>query len=399
MASGSAPSAPALVVLGAGYAGLTVAHEVARRSRGRIPVVLVDRQPVHELRTQLYQVGRLADPTEDPRRWAVPLARVFERTQVECRTGSVEGIDLARHVVQLSEGELPFRSLAICLGSVAAYYGVPGAAENTASVYRLRSAQELAARLKEVARASPSLPGERRPRVVVVGGGSTGTELASEIATTDWAEVSGVAARPMDVTLVTGSLPFLAGLPPKLIQHARTLLRRAGVAVIPGVNAAKVEPGRLHLEDGSVLTADAIVWCAGLEAPPLVRQLPVAHGKGGRIAVEPTLEVPGHAGVFAVGDVVEFKDPRSGLLVPGTAQAALAEARCAARNLVARWEGGDQEPFVYRERGVIVEVGRGRGAASLRHLTLWGRPAALLKSTVERDYARGVERGDPSGLV
>ncbi|EQD68828.1 FAD-dependent pyridine nucleotide-disulfide oxidoreductase, partial [mine drainage metagenome] len=154
--------------------------------------------------------------------------------------------------------------------------------------------------------------------------------------------------------LLTGSLPFLAGFPPTLVEHARRLLRRAGVTVIAGWNVTRVSPGRVELEDGSQFVSDLVAWCAGLEAPPLVRDLAVPHGKGGRIAVAPTLEIPGHPGVFAVGDVAEVRDPESGLLAPGTAQAALAEARSAAENLVARAQGTALAPFRYRERGVVV---------------------------------------------
>ncbi len=160
-----------------------------------------------------------------------------------------------------------------------------------------------------------------------------------------------------------------------------------------------MEEGKIHLEDGSVLAADVIVWCAGLEAPPLVRDLPVPHGRGGRLAVEPTLELPGHPGVFAVGDVMEFRDPSSGMLAPGTAQAAVAEARLAAQNIVARARGESLAPFAYRERGVIVALGIGQGAAALRHVTVWGSPAALLKRAVQREYARSVKRGEPSSLL
>ena len=166
-----------------------------------------------------------------------------------------------------------------------------------------------------------------------------------------------------------------------------------------GFNVTRVEPGRIALDDGSVLACDAAVWCAGLEAPPVVAQLPVPHGKAGRVAVEETLEVPGHPGVFAVGDVVELRDPRTGAFVPSTAQAALSEARTAARNLVARWAGRPMVPFRYRERGVVVALGLGQAAGSVRRVPIWGSPAALLKRIVQRDYAHSVERGEPPALI
>lgn len=397
-ASGATEAGP-VVVLGSGYAGLTVAQEVHRRAKGKIPVVLVDRSPVHVLRTQLYEIDRIAAADGDVRPWAVPLAEVLDSTAVSYRAGTVESIDLTARKVTLDTGELAYRSLAICLGNVPAYYGVPGAEENTHSVYRLSAAQRLGRRLREIEAASPGLKGERRPRVVVVGGGSTGTELAAEIATADWKAVAHPAARSPEVVLLTGALPFLAGLPPRLIEHARELLQDAGVAIIYGWNVVRVEPGRLELDDGTLLVCDAAVWCAGLQAAPLVRDLPVPHGHGGRISVTEHLEIPGFPGSFAVGDVIEYQDRETGLLVPGTAQAALAEAKVAAANIVARWTGAAPIPFRYRERGTIVAVGKGRGAGALGRLTLWGRPAALVKRMVERDYSNAVEKGETSRVL
>ncbi|MCI4343346.1 MAG: FAD-dependent oxidoreductase [Thermoplasmata archaeon] len=394
--SGAGP----VVILGAGYAGLTVAREVARRARGRLPLVLVDRNPVHVLRTELYEIGKIAAAAGDPRPWTVPLAKVLDRTGTTLRQGSVESIDLDRRTVRLDSGEeIRYGFLVIALGSVAAYYGVPGAAENTYNVYRLSGAQRLAAVVRDTERASAGLPGERRPRFVIVGGGSTGTELAAELATTDWEQISGPGARPPDVILVTGALPFLAGFPPKLIVHARELLRRAGVSLVHGVNVSHVDPGKVTLEDGSVLACDAAVWCAGLEAPAVAKTLAVPHGKGGRIAVEPTLALPNHPTVFALGDVAEIRDPSTGLLVPATAQAALAEARTAGRNIVARFEGRVLEPFRFRERGVVVALGLGTAAGTLGRATIWGSPAALLKRLVEREYSRAAEKGQESRLL
>ncbi len=391
---------PPAVVLGAGYAGLTIAHEVYRRSKGTIPVVLIDRNPVHVLRTELYEVGRLASSGDSDAAWVVPLAQVFDRTSVTIRQGIVQSIDLATRTVLLDSGEQRFRSLAICLGSVAAYYGIPGAAEHTHQVYRLSGAKRLAAAIRDIERTSNALPGERCPRFLIVGGGSTGTELAAEIATTDWKAIADPAARPPAVFLLTGSLPFLAGFPPSIIERARKVLARSGVTIIPGLNVTRVEPSRVYLEDGSALASDATVWCAGLEAPHVVRRLPVPHGKGGRIVVEQTLEVPGHTGVFAVGDVADLRDPRTGAQVPATAQAALAGAGTTARNLVARWNDRPLVKFRYEERRVVVALGLGQAAGAVRKVPIWGSPAALLKQIIQRNYAHSIEQGEtPSTLI
>jgi NADH:ubiquinone reductase (H+-translocating) len=391
------PSAP-VVILGAGYAGLMVAHEVARRSRGEIPVVLVDRHPSHVLRTQLYEVGRLA-AVDGAASFSIPIEKVLARTSVTWRTDNISSIDLGAHEVRLDSGTLRYRTLAICLGNVAAYYGVPGAEEFTHQVYRLPKALDLARAIQEVERDSLKLPRGRPPRIVVIGGGSTGTELAAEIATTDWTKLSDPSARAPEVVLIGGAVPFLSGFPAELVAHARQLLRETGVLLLEGVNVAKIEPNKVYLEDGSMLAAQLIVWCAGLQAPPIVKALPGPHGKGGRLQVMETLELPGFPGVYGVGDVIEIKDPETGMDVPGTAQAALEEARVAGQNIVHEWRGEPKTSFRYKEKGSIISVGRRKGSGTLGPVAIWGSPAALLKRLVQREYARAGQRGAESPLL
>lgn len=388
----TASTAPALV-LGAGYAGVAVAHRLSRRSKGEFPIELVDASPVHVVRTELFEVGQLAERGSDVRRWAIPLDRVLRRDRVRYREGRVERIDLGTSTIRVGKEEIPFGSLVIALGSVPAYFGVPGAAEKTHHVYGLLAAMRLAQVLRTIEANSSELPAGRRPKVMVVGGGSTGTEVSAEIATADWRRIASPRARPPDVTLVCGALPFLAGFHPELLEHARRLLFEAGVVLNEGHNVRSVEAGKAVLDDGSVVPFDVAVWAAGLEAPPVVRAVEAAHGHGGRLAVGPTLELPDHPGVFAVGDSAELTDPRTGISVPATAQAALAEAPTVAENVWRRRSGRPLGTFDYRERGVLVSVGRRRAAGRLSRVTVWGRPAALLKTLVEAEYRQSAEHG------
>jgi NADH dehydrogenase len=386
------------VILGAGYAGVAVCHAVRKSGSAKIQAVVIDRHPSHTIRTRLYEVGRLAASQGRSDRWSVPIDQVLAHDKARFVAGEIEGIDLDRRSVRVGSEEVRFGALAVCLGNVAAYYGIPGAEQHTEQVYRFQGAVRLAERLRGLAERS-AVSGGPKAKIVVVGGGSTGTELAAEIATTNWSKVIGRAAPRMEVVLVVGAVPFLSGMPESLIHHAQALLSKAKVRMVPGQNVAQVDPGSLTLQNGETIAADAIVWCAGLAAPEIVRNLPVPHGKGGRIAVNDRLEVEGHPGIFAVGDSAEIRDRASGLLVPGTAQAALAEAPVAGANAVAFLTGGQFESFQYKERGMVVEVGRGRGAARFARISVWGRPAALLKAAVDAEYALSISRGrEPPGL-
>ena len=387
-----------IAILGAGYAGLRVAREVARRSRGSIRPLVIDRHPVHVLRTELYEVDRLAREDTDASRWLIPLREALDPRYVATREGEVESIDLEARSLLVSGERITFRRLAICLGSVPAYFGVPGA-EKAHQVYGFMGARQLASelreRLKESAGATPPQP----VRVAVVGGGSTGTELSAEVATARWGQIVGAPVVAPEVTLVTGALPFLPGFPEPLVRHARRLLGRARVRMVEHLNVTRVDANELTLENGDRLAFDLAVWCAGVQAPNVVRNLPVPHGHSGRVRVDANLEIPGHPGAFAVGDAAEFQDPATGMIAPATAQAALAEAPIAAANLLARARRRALVPFRYREKGVVIAVGVGRGAGRAGGLTLWGSPAALLKAAVDRGYAYAAEhRTVPRGL-
>ncbi len=387
----SAPRARALI-LGAGYAGLSVAKRVHRYAGSRIQVTLVDEHPVHVLRTELYQVDRIAESVTNPRSWALPIAEVLSSRQADFHQGTVTRIDLHRGVVGFADHELEYDYLAICLGSVPSYFGIRGARENAQEVYSLTGAERLAAKMVVLERAAAAQPGQPPPRVVVVGGASTGTEVAAEIATARWSRIAGTKAPAPKVTLLSGPVPLLQGFPEAVRRHAQDLLINAGVVIRENLSVTRVDATQLALSDGSTLEFDACVWCAGVEAPPVVAALPGPHGRGKRLQVTPYLELPEHLGVFGVGDVIEYVDPETKVLVPGTAQAALAEAPVAGYNLAARHLGRPLKAFVYREKGVIISLGISRAAGRVGRLTLWGRPAFVLKSLVEAEYARAAER-------
>ncbi len=360
-------------------------------------MLLVDRHPLHVIRTELYQVDRLAQDQGADLGWALPLRELVDDAGELLRTGTVESIDLPGRAVTVDGERIAYRELAICLGSVPNYYRIPGAEEHSFSVYRLSHARKLAQAIRDLE--AKSAPGGARPRILVVGGGSTGVEVAADIATARWAMIVGHPVASPLVTLVVGRMPFLDGLTDGVRSHARALLGRAEVELNEARNVVEVAPDRLTLDDGTVFTFDLCVWAAGNQPPEVIRATAGTHARNGKIVVEPTLEIPGFPGAFALGDVAHLVDPRLGAPVPATAQAALAEAPIAGRNVVARRTGGPLSEFRYREKGAIVQLGLGQASGEVVGLSVWGRPASLMKRLVEEGHRRTApEGGRPPGL-
>jgi NADH dehydrogenase len=75
--------------------------------------------------------------------------------------------------------------------------------------------------------------------------------------------------------------------------------------------------------------------------------------------------VPGHAGVWAVGDCASVTDAKSGKPCPPTAQFALREARTLARNIHAVIKSGRLTPFHFDSLGALCVVGHQTACAEL----------------------------------
>ncbi len=204
--------------------------------------------------------------------------------------------------------------------------------------------------------------------MVVCGGGPTGVEMSGglrELYTTvlarDFPELPVAAAR---ITLVEMADRLLTPFTPQSSQRALETLRRRGVDVRLGVGVSKVESDRVHLSDGTIIHAHTTIWATGVTADPVARTIGSPTGRGGRLVVEPDLTIPGHAEIFAIGDIALTLDG-DGKPLPQVAQPAIQGGKHVARQLRRRLDGAPPERFVYRDKGQMATIGRHDAVAEL----------------------------------
>ncbi|MEV0163924.1 NAD(P)/FAD-dependent oxidoreductase [Nonomuraea fuscirosea] len=276
-----------IVILGAGYAGVYVAGNLARRlSAADVRITVVNAVPDFVERMRLHQVaaGRAAS--------AQRLLDVFAGTGIRLRVARVTAVDPERQVVAVTGteagGELGYDTLVYALGSHGDVGGVPGAAEHAFDIAALSSALRLRERLNGLDRR------DEGGNVVVVGDGLTGIETATEIAE----------SRPrLSVTLVArGELG--ARLSAGARGHLRRACDRLGVTVLEHTTVAAVEATRVRCADGTALASDATVWTAGFAVSPIAAAGGLEITDTGRIVVDRTMRSVSHPDVYAVGDSV-----------------------------------------------------------------------------------------------
>jgi NADH:quinone reductase (non-electrogenic) len=271
-----------IVVLGAGYAGANAAGRLAKRLHpADTEITLVNADPEFVERVRMHQLATGQDLK--PR----PLADVFAGTGVQVRLAQVTAVDAERKTVGIVDadgpGEIAYDTLVYALGSAATDRGVPGVAEHAHHIAGKRSALRLRPRLADLAAGGT---------VLVVGGGLTGIEAATEIAE----------ARP-DLEVSLAARGGLGGwLSEKAQSHLRTAFDRLGITVHEHTDIAGVEPTGAVTADGNAIPAQVTVWTAGFAVHPIAAATTLQVSATGQIVVDDTMQSVSHPDVYAVGD-------------------------------------------------------------------------------------------------
>lgn len=374
---------PHIVVLGAGFGGLTFAQEFpAHLAR----ITVVDKHNHHVFQPLLYQVATAGLAAPDI---AQPIRAILrQKPNLEVILADVTGVDLAARKVQLADGELTYDFLVIALGGQTGYFGhddwsafAPGL-KTLDDAHRLRRNMLLA-----YERAERATDPERRRELmttVVVGGGPTGVELAGAFAelarTVLYRDFDHIDPRQARILLVEGGDRVLGTFPADLSARAQRQLEELGVEIRLSTRVTAIRTGEVEF-GGTMLRAGNIVWAAGVTASPVAKGLGVELDRAGRIKVRPDLSMPGHPRVFAIGDIATLTD-RNGVVVPGVAQGGIQGGQHAARLIARELRGASPDPaqrpaFAYHDKGNMATIGRSRAIAEIGKLHLSGYPAWL----------------------
>lgn len=383
-----------IVILGAGYAGLRAALDLASaRSRGLLDaeLVLVDRNDYHQVVTWLHQTATDAIPLEQAR---VSLAELLPKESLSFVQGDVRAIETVSQRVLVGDDWLEYDRLIVALGSDTNWPEIPGLRE---AAFPLRWWDEARALKEEIARqfaaAATADSAEARRclmTVIVVGGGYTGVQLAGELAhwTPTLADLHGLPLQDIRLLLVEAQERLLPGWKASFSQRAANVLRRKGVDVRLNSPLLRVEGRQVTLGEpgggSTTICAGTLVWAGGVRAPSLLAEAGLPTGRDGRVLVNKFLQAQGYPEIYAIGDSALFFDGREPL--PATAAHALRQGEYVAGALVARLQGKTVEPYRPLKLGMLVSLGGNDGVGDPLGVPLTGLPAGILKEGVERWY-------------
>jgi NADH:ubiquinone reductase (H+-translocating) len=215
---------------------------------------------------------------------------------------------------------------------------------------------------------------------VVIGGGSTGVEVAAELhnllqelLVPDYPNINP--DRPK-IILIDANEEVLKELDPALRRVAQMRLHDLRIEVINNVKAKEVRADRVILTDGRELSAENVIWTAGARASKKLDDLPFPHHERKGLAVDRFMRVEGYDNVWGIGDCAATVD-ENGTPVPPNAQAAVQEGEAVAENILAAIDGEEPEPFRYKSLGQLVELGSEFAVNEVMGVKFSGQLAAL----------------------
>jgi NADH dehydrogenase len=345
------------VILGAGYAGLAAAVQLAVRTRRddtvRITLVNAGDRFTERLRLPLTATGQeVAD---------LRIPDLLAGTGARFEPGWVTSVDLAARTVTLDERKITFDLLVYALGSVADTAAVPGADEHAYTLNSFDDASVLADRLAGAT------------SVVIGGAGPTGVEAAAEIAS----------RHPHLTVTLAGRHEPGAAMHPKARAHLRAALDRLGVRTVRA-EIRKVLPDGVQLDEETV-PADLFLWAGGTRVSPLAAGM--TTDDRGRIVTDPALRSVSHPFVYAVGDAAAIRQPYG--IMHGTCQGGMPTGVHAALSILRELAGKEPRPFRFGYYHTPVSLGRRDGVVQFTHgddtprrFYLTGRLAARYKEIV-----------------
>jgi len=378
---------PRIVIVGAGFGGLSAAYALRRANA---EVTIIDRHNYHLFQPLLYQV---ATASLSPAEIAQPIRSIVrDQRNTHVLLDEVVDVDKQAKLVHTAGGRaVPFDYLILATGARHSYFGKDDWEADAPGIKTVDDATRLRAEILlafERAEVEPDLA--KRTALltfVIVGGGPTGVEMAGAIAelarksiTNDFRAIAPNSAR---IVLVEAGARLLPSFPEVLSAEAKRVLEAMDVEVRVGTPVTDITADAVTIGGGEqrdVIATKTAMWAAGVRASPAGEWLKSPIDRAGRVIVNAAFSAPEHPQIFVIGDTAAFKDA-NGQMLPGVAPVAKQAGTYVGKLIASRlMHKNEPKPFAYRDYGNLAAIGRSNAVADFGWIRLTGFLGWLLWS-------------------
>ncbi len=339
-----------IVIVGGGFGGVKAALELANTDGAEVQ--LISAGASFEYHGALYRSATGHSPLEV----VIRLGEIFAgKKNVEVVIDKITALNTKVKAVRGESGQTyPYDNLILAMGNEKNFFGIDGLDKYAHTMYTIRDTIELRNELKKVF----SLPHRNNVRVIVIGAGPSGVELAGELQNFAnlVAEKYGHKPKRVGVDLIEGADRVLPVLSPKVSAKALKRLQKLGVNVLLTRKVLKCSANSIVTDQGE-LAADVIIWTAGSRSVDFYGKYPeIFELERGKVKLDEFLQVPKAPDIMVVGDNAFTK-------FSGMAQTAIYDGAFVARNIKRRLSRKDKVAYKVRQPIYVVPIG-GKWAVS-----------------------------------
>jgi NADH dehydrogenase len=379
-----------VVIIGAGFGGLTAAKQLANKD---FDVIIIDKTNHHSFQPLLYQVATAALSPADI---ATPIRSIFsDYKNVKVLLGEVKSIDRQKKKVFFNESEIEFDYLIVATGSRHSYFDkyewekfAPGLKTiNDALKIREKILLSLEAAEKEI----DPMKRQKYLNFLIIGGGPTGVELAgaiSEIVNKNVIlDFRNIDASMTKVYLIEAMSKILSSYPDSLSSHALKDLKKLQVDVILNEKVTEINESGVKTNNRFIESTN-VFWAAGNQASPLIKSLATKTDRVGRAIVDDDLSIKEDENIFVIGDAAAVKNDKNEQL-PGIAPVAIQQGKYVARVIAKKLIGKTGRKFKYNDKGTMATIGKAKAVGVIKGFKLSGLLAWLAWSFIHILYLIG----------
>lgn len=298
-----------IVIIGAGFAGVTAALGLDRKLRGKAEITLIDRRDYFLFTPNLYEVATAEEEFTTVKNLkksiAVPLSEIFHKTRVKVVTGEASYIETKEKKVRAGMASVPYDYIVLASGSVPEYYGIKGAMEFAMPIKTFRDALAIRNRLEFIFQARQIAMQKHPIRLVVAGGGYAGCELVSELAKfvqiLCWKYEYQV--EKVETVVAEAEKMVIPDQKKAFSEAVWERLKELGVRVILSSPIAAVSEHFVEFGNGEKEEYDALIWSTGTRGAEIKADVAFPINRCARIDVNSYLQVKGLENIFAIGDI------------------------------------------------------------------------------------------------
>jgi NADH dehydrogenase FAD-containing subunit len=333
-----------IIVIGGGFAGSFVAKKLERKFN----VVLIDSKDYFE-----FTPGILRTIVDLKHMKKIQILHKDYLKKTKIVVGSV--LSIGEKFVIVKNKKILFDYLTICSGSS---YNSPFKEKNVVKVTRAKNLKENNNRLV------------KSDKIIIIGGGLVGVELASEICTF---------YKDKEIFLIHSQNRLIERMSEKSSEYAEKFLKEHGVKIIYNEKIIS-QNGKFFLSNKkNKFFADMAFLCTGIISnfSFMEKNFKKELSDSKNIIVNSFLQIPGHENIFVAGDITLMKEEK-------TAQNAKRQANIVVKNIIALENKKNLKNYSSKKTPLVISLGKYDGILSTENFTITGIIPAILKSLIEK---------------